>query len=295
MNNKKNDMVVRRRKLSNDEKNIIRFNYNYKCAICKNILPPAHDFDHKIPLHKFNKTTQKRHGKKTLYEMANNICNFQPLCLSCHGEKTQHERINMNMLAMIRRSRFQESTCPRCGRVHSKHFVSECERVIENRRSFKDDDDNDDDDNDDDDDNKFNRSMHKVMKNKVNFKHKGMRLRNGTIKEKIKTKFKKTHGDKVDVSHAWLLNRHFHTWKKHRTIDVNILVRTKRSNLYSDFEGWCSRMRKSPRNQNETHCMNAHDFYARLRKCGYIEKRRGSTWFLYGLNLINDQKHSFNL
>lgn len=64
------------RKLSESNKKIIAFKQDYKCFICKKILPPSFQVDHIIP-HSISLDDTEE--------------NLQALCPNCHSIKTQRE------------------------------------------------------------------------------------------------------------------------------------------------------------------------------------------------------------
>lgn len=64
------------RKITMYTKNILRYKQEYKCAKCFILLPPNHDIDHIVPVHKGGTDC---------------ITNLQALCKNCHGWKTYKE------------------------------------------------------------------------------------------------------------------------------------------------------------------------------------------------------------
>ena len=90
--------AVHRKIWSEAIKRRIACEQDYKCAICKQQLPPVWHADHKIPLH---------------IKEDNRIENCQILCALCHAEKTQMEMIRLHEIREEKRtgeSRFFNQT-----------------------------------------------------------------------------------------------------------------------------------------------------------------------------------------
>ncbi len=83
----KDESTFKRQQIPMTIKNFVKYKQLYKCVgiLCKDkdiLIPPAHDFDHIIPVHKGGANT------------ANNI---QCLCLNCHRYKTEADRYNIDI------------------------------------------------------------------------------------------------------------------------------------------------------------------------------------------------------
>lgn len=94
-----------RRRLTPYQGRLVAASQDWKCALCKQLLPPTYQLDHRIPL-------------CANVANANHMDNFQALCPNCHSRKTVTEMYN--------RTRGDEWTCPYCGILFSKFFTHTC-------------------------------------------------------------------------------------------------------------------------------------------------------------------------
>lgn len=107
--------AMRRIKLGSDARMRLFHEYNFRCAACKKMLPPAVEVDHFIPLHSF------------LWKLAtkanpNRWANLQPLCPNCHAEKSMVERMHKPV---------GSSFLCQCGDTHSIYFRPRCDAMRE--------------------------------------------------------------------------------------------------------------------------------------------------------------------
>ena len=101
------------RRVTNTMKRIVAYNYKYKCARCKIMLPPTWECDHVVPLWKF--VQQTRYSQDP-----NDFLNLQPLCPNCHKKKTMRETLEREQI----RPTFIE--CPHCQIRYSPYFSHDC-------------------------------------------------------------------------------------------------------------------------------------------------------------------------
>ena len=102
--------TVQIRKVTNSIRNIVAYNYDYKCAGCEIKLPPTWECDHIIPLWKIIQQPNLVKGDP------NQLSNLQPLCPNCHRLKTMHENIERDQSSR----KFME--CPICQTRYSPYF-----------------------------------------------------------------------------------------------------------------------------------------------------------------------------
>lgn len=104
--------MPKRTRLKPEEKLRLLHAYEYRCAACKELLPPTVEIDHITPLGSW------------LWKFVdidpNDYRNLQPLCPNCHATKSQSER--------LRRPTKSEYACE-CGETHSTYFKPHCEHL----------------------------------------------------------------------------------------------------------------------------------------------------------------------
>jgi len=114
--------MVKRKRFCASARLQFMFNANYKCHLCKCVLPPSFELDHIIPLHheKWKKLTIAQ-----AYDQANADSNICVLCNNCHAKKSQKERIQRFQLQWnIKRKK--DYTCYGCKKTFSKYFRPGC-------------------------------------------------------------------------------------------------------------------------------------------------------------------------
>jgi hypothetical protein len=105
--------MAKRKKLSADAKMRLMHAYEYRCGMCRVLLPPTVEIDHITPLHSWlwRHTTQLDPNAQG---------NLQPLCPGCHAMKSQNER--------LARPKGSAVACE-CGAVHSIYFKPQCDHL----------------------------------------------------------------------------------------------------------------------------------------------------------------------
>lgn len=102
--------MPKRKRLGAEAKLRLLHAYEYRCAICQELLPPTVEIDHITPLGSW----LWRH----LDLDPNDVRNLQPLCPGCHALKSQTERMT--------RPSGSAYACA-CGDTHSIYFRPRCE------------------------------------------------------------------------------------------------------------------------------------------------------------------------
>lgn len=100
------------RKLSESNKKIIAFKQDYKCFICKQILPPSFQVDHIIP-HSISLDDTEE--------------NLQALCPNCHSIKTQRENSRIYNFKKIQNKQNQK-LCWFCLEIINNNHS--CDKIV---------------------------------------------------------------------------------------------------------------------------------------------------------------------
>lgn len=87
------------RRVSNAVKRIVAYRYEYKCAepSCRVVLPPTWECDHIVPLWKIVQDPD------IWTKDPNHLANLQPLCPSCHRNKTLKETLEQERFRLADR------------------------------------------------------------------------------------------------------------------------------------------------------------------------------------------------
>lgn len=104
--------MAKRKRLTADAKMRLMHKYQFRCAICTELLPPTVEIDHITPLCSW----LWRHTDAD----PNAPGNLQPLCPACHALKSQTERLE--------RPVGSAAAC-RCGKTHSIYFKPSCDHL----------------------------------------------------------------------------------------------------------------------------------------------------------------------
>lgn len=116
-------MKIKRRKWTQYELLTLLHAHSYRCAYCRNLLPPEVEIDHIIPL---SASRWREYDERTAFRLANHTSNIQPLCPNCHAKKSRKEQSELKFIA----KRYQaEYFCLECKQTSSKYFHHHCQSV----------------------------------------------------------------------------------------------------------------------------------------------------------------------
>ena len=99
---------MKRKSLSGPEKKRIAAGGEWRCGICKELLPSNFEIDHKIPLWKNGEDHES---------------NMWALCATCHSKKTEDETIER---IKINSKKTKILTCNFCDSKVSPYFIHKC-------------------------------------------------------------------------------------------------------------------------------------------------------------------------
>lgn len=111
------------RKLRESVKKNVAYNQEYKCAICKQMLPPSFQVDHIVPF---------------CISYDNREENLQILCANCHACKTQNENYRINVFKKIKAEyqAYNTNLCWFCLETYNQHHEHICDKILKNIDSY---------------------------------------------------------------------------------------------------------------------------------------------------------------